>query len=59
MKVGDLVRHWNTRYGHIGVITDKRLIGHEVNFKVHWNNAPEGWGWYSPDRLERVKNESR
>ena len=55
MQVGDLVKHWNTRYEYVGVITDERQIGDETNFKVHWNNAPEGWGWYSPDRLVRIK----
>ena len=55
MKIGDLVRHWNTRYEHIGVITDEKQIGGVVNFKVHWSSASEGWGWYSPDRLERLK----
>ena len=55
MKVGDLVKHWNTRYEYVGVITDKRQTLDEAYFKVHWNNAPEGWGWYSSDRLVRVK----
>ena len=51
MKVGDLVKHWNLSEPNIGLIVDKRQIGDEVNFKVRWNTAPEGWGWYSPDRL--------
>ena len=51
MQVGDLVKHW--RYEFVGVITDERQIGDEANFKVHWNT--QGTGWYSPDRLVRVR----
>ena len=58
MKIGDLVRHWNTRYEHIGVITDKRQIGGEVNFKVIGTaHQRDGAGTRQIDL--RGRNESR